>query len=481
MDDAPPFSIATRLQAGKNSETDWLAEDTSPSVIAEILVSMANTRGGWLLIGIKHKTLTGVKALEETIDRVIQAALSITPALIIPLPRAIEEGGATLVVTHVPAGLPHVYATSDGKYLARQDAERVPLPPRALRRLMIERSEILFESDCVARSTPDDLHWERVREYVKQLGGLGGNSEESTLIRRGCLALDGQVLRPTYAGMLLFGKEPQLWLKSADISAVRFAGDMMSDVFTRQDIGGTLPEQIRKTEAFLKDYLRKEVRLTGKMARDERYEYPMEAARELVMNAIAHRDYAIVGDNIRLFVFSNRLEVHSPGGLAGYMTVENLKEQRFSRNPTIVQVLSDLHFIERLGYGVDRVIELMRHQKLREPVFKDYNGTFIATLYNQKASLVDRNTPREEIKPRTSLFLGAEINPRQEAALEFLTQNPERRITNSDLSQIFPEIHAETIRRDLVDLVAKDILVKMGKKRGSYYMLKRDSDMAESE
>src|SRR5258708_13463156 len=97
----------------------------------------------------------------------------------------------------------------------------------------------------------------------------------------------------------------------------------------------------------------------------------MEAVRELVVNAVSHRDYSIQGDGIRMFLFGNRLEVSSPGGLPGPVTIDNIADERFSRNSIIVQVLSDLGFIERLAYGVDRVIPLMQNRGLPTPQFTE--------------------------------------------------------------------------------------------------------------
>ena len=118
-----------------------------------------------------------------------------------------------------------------------------------------------------------------------------------------------------------------------------------SDVFTRQDIVGTLPQQIQRVETFLIDNLRRGVQLGEYMARTELMEYPLKAVRELVVNAVAHRDYSIQGDGIRLYLFSDRLEITSPGGLPGPVTVDNIVDERFSRNSAIVQILSDMGFI----------------------------------------------------------------------------------------------------------------------------------------
>jgi len=261
------------------------------------------------------------------------------------------------------------------------------------------------------------------------------------------------------------------------MTAVRFASETMSDTFSRQDISGTLPDQIRRAETFLVDHLRKEVTLRETMQREEFYEYPLEAARELVVNAVAHRDYSIRGDNIRIFVFSNRMEVYSPGGLPGPMTLQNLREERFSRNPILVQVLSDMNFIEKLGYGVDRVIDLMTAQNLKPPDFEERSGGFRVTLHNAAIKPLPLRQPRQQ-EPEIrfdGVYEGHEVNPRQEAALVFLHRGSRSRITNSDLKQLFPDIHPETLRRDLADLVEKEIFVKKGQKRGSYYTLRKNA------
>ena len=323
-------------------------------------------------------------------------------------------------------------------------------------------------------ATLDDIHWEKAEAYTAGLTGIGETDVRRVLIKRGCLVTQDGELRPTNAGILLFGKDPQRFVRGAEITAARFAGETMSDTFSRQDILGTLPDQIKRAETFLVDHLRKGVQLGFTMARQESFEYPLEAARELVVNAVAHRDYSISGDGIRLFVFKDRMEITNPGRLAGPVTVANIKDERFSRNPVIVQVLSDMGFIERLGYGVDRVIHLMQQQKLRAPEFEETSGGFRVLLRSEPVSepVVESAAPAGI--SFNGVYKGVEINPRQEAALIFLNTPGNTRITNSDLQQLCPDVHAETIRRDLVDLVTKDILQKMGQKRGSYYILRRD-------
>ncbi|MDZ4764435.1 MAG: ATP-binding protein [Chloroflexota bacterium] len=461
------------VREGRSARVDWVSETASVDTIAAILSAMANTHGGTLLLGVSGPAgaVTGVRDADTVQDRVLQAALAIDPPLFIPLPRVVKLGDKPIVVAHIPQGMPHVYA-HDGRYLQRAGADMVALKPRDLRRLIMERGDVSFETEIARGASLDDIDWDQAKQYAGSLGGVGESGIETILQRRGCLVRQDGRLRPTHAGILLFGKEPQRYVRGAEITAVRFPGESMGDHFTRQDMGGALPDQIRKAETFLRDHLRKNAALGASMARAETLEYPIEAARELVINAVAHRDYSISGDGIRLYIYRGRMEVTSPGGLPGPVTIENIKDERFSRNPVIVQVLSDMQFIERLGYGVDRVYDLMHARRLRAPEFNETAGGFRVTLYNETTQSADDLPPPDEVPGFNGSYNGIPINPRQEAALLFLTKNP--RITNSELQELCPDVHPETIRRDLAHLVAKTVLKKLGQKRGSYYVLKTD-------
>jgi ATP-dependent DNA helicase RecG len=463
------------IKDGRGTQTDWFGEQVPPETLAETLTAMANSDGGTLIMGVTGiGNVAGIRNVSNAVDQMLHAALSIDPPLIIPLPQVMRINGKALVIAQIPAGMPHVYCV-DGRYLHRQGNENSPLKARDLRRLIIERGEASFETEIVRNASLDDIDWDKAKTYATGLSGMGETSVEQVLVKRGCLAEKDGAFHPTNAGILLFGKDPQRFLRGADITAARFASENMSDTFSRQDILGTLPDQIRRAEMFLVDHLRKDIQLGTTMARAEHFEYPLEAARELVVNAVAHRDYQINGDGIRLFIFNNRMEVTSPGSLPGPVTIDNIKDERFSRNPAIVQVLSDMGFIERLGYGVDRVIDLMRQQNLSAPEFEEKAAGFRVILRNQAA---EAQPEPEQVPPAIQFkgeYHGIEINPRQESALAYLhRKDGNNRITNSDLQQLCPDVHPETIRRDLADLVTKNILRKMGQKRGSYYILTRE-------
>jgi ATP-dependent DNA helicase RecG len=185
--------------------------------------------------------------------------------------------------------------------------------------------------------------------------------------------------------------------------------------------------------------------------------------REAMVNAIAHRDYSVRGEGIRVLMFSDRLEVYSPGRLPGHVTVENIREERYSRNEAIVAVLSDLGYIERLGYGIDRMIAAMLEAGLPEPLFEETAAGFRVTL---RSAGLDGVSAQPSSQRWGHLFL----NERQEQALAHIQEHG--RITNSEYQALVPEVSPETIRRDLADLVEKNLLIRIGEKRATYYILK---------
>jgi ATP-dependent DNA helicase RecG len=457
--------ILSLLQQGKGQEIEFRTERASARTLAESLVALANASGGTVLVGVGPKSagLLGLKDAEAARDKALEAAFLAEPPLIIPLPEVVTVGDKDVLVITVPPGLPHVYSLR-GKYLIRVGAQNKPLAPERLRRLIIERGEVSFESRIPRGATLDDIDWDKAERYLASLEGTPfAAAVKEALHNRGCLVRENGDYRPTNAGVLLFGIQPERFVKSSEIIVARYPGREMSDAFVREDIRGTLPDQIRRAEAFLVSNMKRGVRLVS-LEREEQVEYPTKAVREAIVNAVAHRDYSIRGDEIRVFMFSDRIEFYSPGRLPGHVTVDNIVEERFSRNEVIVQVLADMGFIEHLGYGIDRMIKLMRDYGLPAPRFQETAGGFRVTLYGHGEGLVGE----EEID--LSRWSHLDLNQRQEQALAYLLEN--ERITNREFQELCPGVSSETIRRDLADLVNKNVLLKIGRKRATYYIFK---------
>lgn len=460
----PRFSDPVELiSQGMNQELHWFPADVSPTRLAETLVGLANTQGGTVLIGFAPRSgeLQGVPDPEATLDRIFQAALLTDPALVLPLPQLQSCEGAQIIRILVPRGLPHVY-NLDGRYLGRTGRQTTPISARSLRKILLERGVYHFESETPPGVKLDDLDQERITDYFNRLPIKESNlAPEELLLRRGCMLLiDGEYL-PTYAALLLFGRHPQRWLPSASILAARFSGANFADEFLKQDIAGTIPDQLQQAQQFIEDQMRPRVNLGG-LTHDLLPEYPPAAIRELLVNAVAHRDYNHQGDTIHLNFFADHLEIQSPGTLPGPITVDNLLTARFSRNPVLVQVLSDMGYVERLGYGLTRVMSTTRAAGLPPPHFSEVGGSFRATVFSGFGS---PKAPDEALLAELAL-----LNTRQQLALKYLSNQP--RITNRVYQELCPDVHSETLRRDLADLVKRGLVMKVGAKRATYYILK---------
>jgi len=469
--------ISGLLENGKGPKLHWFPDDVSVFELATVLTGLANSEGGRVFIGLAPLSgeVLGVRDTEYSTDIVFQAALLVNPPLVLPIPQIQTLEGRKILSISVPPGLPHAF-NLEGRYLVRKGARTVSLPPTQLRALMIKRGALQFEAQIPEGASIEDLDVDQVEAYKETLNLPPDEPIEGLLTRRGCLKEVKGNFIPTYAGVLLFGRHPQQWIPSATVMAARFSGVAISDQFVKQEIRGTLPQQLRQAETFVRDQLRSVVRLVG-LSREETPEYPQEAVRELLVNAVAHRDYNQGGDSIHLHIFADRLEVHSPGDLPGPVTLENLLEARFSRNPVIAQVLSDLGYVERLGYGLNRVVTVMRQNNLPEPHFEEAGGSFRVSLYNAiddldpERILVGEAQSQDAIElVDLSQYADHELNPRQELALGFLATR--KRLTNREYQELCPDVSPETLRRDLADLVKKGLLLKMGTKRGTYYILK---------
>lgn len=456
-------------EQGESETLAFQVESASVSHLAETFCALANAQGGVVLLGVDPASngVKGIRDLEAAREKALAAGLRCEPPLVLPRPTTVMLEGKPLLYVTIPSGLPHAYALR-GKYLARDGKKNRALGPRQLRDLLRQRGEGNFEATVLPGATLDDLDRERVDGYAKlfltDVTPRHRWHEETLdlLYRRGCLAKESSTYRPTVAGLLLFGREPQRLLPSAEILLARYSGTEMSDTFLRETARGPLPEQIRAAEAFLMTNMRKGARIAD-FKREEKPEYPLPAVREAIVNAVAHRDYQIRGEEIRVLLFNDRIDVYSPGRLPGHITVENIVEERFARNEVIVQVLTDLGFVERLGYGIDRILRQMKEAGLPKPKFEETANGFRVTLRGAGDQFVSADFDRDK-------YRNLPLNERQNAALSIL--HKAGRVGNRDLKELYPDVSEETIRRDLADLVDAGLVIKMGDRRGTYYILK---------
>jgi ATP-dependent DNA helicase RecG len=153
------------------------------------------------------------------------------------------------------------------------------------------------------------------------------------------------------------------------------------DWIDRLEIRDALPQSIDAALAFVRRNSRLSSRVVG-LKREDLSDYLQAVVREAVSNAVTHRDYSLWGANVRLFMFDDRIEVRSPGGLPGGLTLERLPfGAQYSRNPTIFFFLKSLGYGDRYGTGIPRMIKLCREEGIRQPTFQEFENEFVVTIY----------------------------------------------------------------------------------------------------
>jgi ATP-dependent DNA helicase RecG len=163
----------------------------------------------------------------------------------------------------------------------------------------------------------------------------------------------------THAGILLFGKNPRFFLPGAYVQYLKLPGTDLTDLpLDQAEISGDLHSVLRELEGRLRLLIQTTMRSVSALEEKLRPDYPEWALRELLMNAVMHRNYDS-NTCIRFYAFSDHLEIQSPGGLYGEATPENFPNRNSYRNPIIAEAMKSLGFVNRFGYGVQRAQALL--------------------------------------------------------------------------------------------------------------------------
>lgn len=495
------------IKEGQGSRVAFLEKPDS-NIIAETLVAFANTEGGIIVIGLKDDGKPADEKLDiEAMQSAMQEADSLyNPAVVVDKWEEIQldlngkskdkldkaevvinankgkaksdskadkdskketatdnENEVVLVyAVRIPRSI-ELHALADGRVLIRSGDKNRPLGGQEILRLASAKSTGDFEAEVMPGVSKDDFNRDMIDEYLAKRAERTKrpfNGKVDDLLKEiGAITADG---KPTVAGVLLFSEYPQQWLPQSSVVFVKFVGKTprgesgLAGYTRREELTGSLPRLIEASWNLIWSEMAVSAVVKG-LEREERTEYPQFAVREAIVNAICHRDYRLRGRRIELRMYSDRLEVISPGGLPGFITVENIKDEHFSRNPRLVNGLFQWGYIEELGLGIDRMIEVMEQAGHQPPNFDARPYSFAVSLQNE------REKPKQPDWMRNT-------NHRQAKALQYIRDKGS--ITNREYRTLIDGVSAETLRLDMVDMVEKGILMKVGSKKGTHYILK---------
>ena len=465
----------------ENKYFDRKSARIKPSDLSPLVSAFANAEGGTIVIGISDKTLEIEGINKYGMDKVNEF-IAIPKNGCKPMPQYNEEfldvinnkgERDQLLLLHVQPCIDQIIrTTNDSTYLRIGDKTK-ELKGDDLRNLEYSKSTRHFEDEVNKDATLDDLDQELIEEYKQKLDAIHSPTDQVLKARAFIKNRDGNNYL-TNAAILLFAKNVSQFYPNCRVRFIRYDGNS-AQVGTRMNIikdktiECNILRLIDETKSFISSQLREFTALdplTGKFKTVP--EYPEFSWLEGIVNAITHREYGMSGNYILVTMFDDRLEIKSPGKLPNIVTIDNIKDTRYARNPRISRVLTDFGWVRELNEGVKRIYSDMADFFLDEP---EYSEPEYAVKLILKNNIVMRNIRQESRLERLiTPKIWEQLDELEKSILTYLASN--KTVTRSELCS-YTSKAPNTITARLNHLISLNII----KRNGSKYDPKQTYEM----
>jgi len=374
------LELQERILKGENLHTEFKESLPDNETLAKSIVCFANTDGGQLIIGISNSgDIVGVGDLDEAIRKIDNVAFNRCEPPISILQETVDMDGEIVLIINIPKGEQRPYRTKSGKFYIRSGNRCRQASWQEVRRLYQTSESIYYDESPISKASPGNLDIDFFRTFLEKYLDI---SPEESLIENYLenLKVITHDKKPTLAGILFFGENPQRFIPYATIITAYIPGtDISIPPSDGKDLEGKIPDILENSLKFLRLYLKEEHRIKG--FEPELYpEIPMEVLREGIVNAIAHRDYTITAP-IRLFIFKDRIEIRTPGRLPNTVTIDSMKIScHVLRNPTLYNLLLKIGMVTNIGSGVPRMIKTIREKLNKEIKLNATETEFILSI-----------------------------------------------------------------------------------------------------
>lgn len=389
-----------------------------PAKLLETVVSFANTEGGHIVVGLEdplkaqgEKRLLGISENRDNISNFLKLIeKEIEPPIILwnkfelDITNTNGQPDKLFVVNIKKSNDAH--SLKRGDTFIRKGNQNVKIGSTEIMRLKYEKGAIKFENEKSEIATLEDLDMALVNIYKKDTSSAGEDNWQFLKDNGLAVGQNGK-FELTKAGVLLFGKNPSVILKNkCGIKISHYYG--MKPSYTGKPnfatrpftIEGPLLRQIEQGIEYFRNIVKNSPPKLSGASFNPTFLIPEWAFQEAITNAVIHRNY-FVQDDIQVRFFDDRVEIESPGTYPGHITVENIRNERFARNPIILRTLNRFQMAPNLdiGEGVDRIFKVMREQNLYDPLF------FPPTLRPNSVLLILLNLQKVEYWDVVSKYL----------------------------------------------------------------------------
>jgi len=421
----------------------------------KIVCAYANTNGGKIIVGIsKSDKIVGTTQKEE--EKATNILENCKPPVKFRMKWEQRDGKNILIIDISGSDRIHTWK---GVAYKRSGSSSMPMDVNEIVELSRKRGDIRFDNEICRKADLEDINWRFVEEifiplYEKVTGKKIAGKPVDVLRALEAIKND----KPTNAGVLLFSKDPSRFLPNSHIALGRYKGKAVGgEKLDYKEFTGNLFEQIDNCARYIVEHTALMSRLTpGEIRRTDIPEYGLFSIRELVTNAVCHRDYEDQGGKIIIKMFDDKIEFYNIGGLPAGITPDNITTEQYSRNPIIASVLAKVKYIEEMGEGWDKIIEEHRKHPLHPEmprIISSENSTFV-TLFSTKEKF-------EEEK--------YDLTKRQREIITYIKKNG--RITTSECANLL-KVSNDTSLRELNKLRSLNLIDKKGVGRGTYYIVK---------
>ena len=451
------IKIKDLLKEGESETVEFKPSLSQMDKIIGSISAFSNTKGGTLIIGVSDKgEVLGVDIGTRTIESLANQIKQNTDPMAYPSIRVDKSDKKQVVVIEVEEGKQKP-VLAFGRAYKRVGKSNHKLGYDEIRNLALETSKIYWDSRVCEDASFGDIDEEKVRLFLRKAKyerrleldleiPVRESLEKLKLLREG---------KPTNAAILLFGRSTHKFFTQSETRCARFKGTKPLEFIDMKVFGGNIIDQREDVVEFVKEHIKLHAKIVG-MERIETWEYPIDAIREAITNAICHRDYEISA-NVQVRIFDDRIEIWGCGHLPEPLTVEDLKQRHISilRNPLVGECFFWIKFIEQWGTGTNRIIDSCLNHGFPEPVFEELSGSLVVTL---------RKGITEELLKEKGL------NERQIKAVSYIREKGS--ITNKEYLVLF-DVSRITATRDLKLLEEEEIVKRIGTgRRDLKYVLK---------
>ena len=340
------------------------------------LVAFANASGGRIILGINDKNkITGIEISNKLKSQIQDIAHNIQPSIDISLHK-IEN----IFIVTVPEGIDKPYHCSDGFYL-RMGPNSQKMNRNQIVEFLQFEGKVKFEEQFY-KFFDFEKHYNssKLTGFLK-LADITRNLDDITILENlGLVKNINHTKKMINAGILFFSNKLDILMEQATITCAVFDGKGRIKIINRKDFTDDIITNIDNALHFVKQTLKVEYIMTGEARRKEIYEIPLQAIREVIVNAVAHRDYFATGAHTTIEIFDDRIEIGNPGGLPKGLSSATFGKKAVRRNPIITNLLQRCNFVENMGTGINKIRQLCFENNIPDPEFI-FNDFFTVISY----------------------------------------------------------------------------------------------------